>query len=80
LTLAGDFLAGVNLKWKVSNKIATGDHNIILFTIGSCRAKQAVASIPWVAAFNLRRVDWSRLRELIRSSLTVEVLEVTGRA
>lgn len=74
VTLAGNFLAGVGLEWRVSDRVATGDHNLILFLVGSRRAGWAAASTPREAAFDLRHADWSRLQELIGNSFAVEIL------
>jgi len=75
ITLAGDTLAGVDIGWSVSNKVATSDHNLILIAVGSRRAGRVAASAPWEAAFDLKRADWNGLRESIRFSLTAETLE-----
>lgn len=75
VTLAGDFLAGVNLEWRISDKIATSDHNLIEFSIGHRQARRVDGGTSRTAAFDLKRADWNKLREKFVSSFTVEAME-----
>lgn len=67
ITLSSSNFAAELSDWRVSSECTTSDHNLIMFKISLNKKKENFSTWYQEKIYNLKRADWDKFKEKIRS-------------